>query len=109
MTEERKSLEKNKTWVLVDLPKNHRVVGCKWIFKRKGGIRGVEKAIFKSRLVARGFSQVEVVDFNEIFSLMVMNWSNWMLRHHSFMDILRKPYTCSNLRDLLKTRLRFSY
>src|SRR4030065_1271202 len=40
--EEISSLEKNHTWELVKLPKTHRVVGCKWIFKKKEGIPGVE-------------------------------------------------------------------
>ena len=35
MQEEMESLNKNKTWILVDKPKDAKVVGCKWIFKRK--------------------------------------------------------------------------
>ena len=31
-------------------------IGCKWMFKKKGGIPDVEPSRFKARLVAKGFS-----------------------------------------------------
>ena len=46
------SLSKNKTWELVSLPKGVKPVGCKWVFKKKEGIPGVESARSKARLVA---------------------------------------------------------
>ena len=52
MKEEMDSLEKNKTWELVELPKDKKFVGCKWVFKLKKGVDGkVER--YKSRLVAK--------------------------------------------------------
>ena len=57
MQKEMKSLNKNKTWILVDKPKDGKMVGCKWIFKRKEGILGKEPARYKARLVAKGFTQ----------------------------------------------------
>ena len=46
------SLEKNKTWELVELPKDRKIVGCKWVFKLKKGINGkVER--YKAILVAK--------------------------------------------------------
>ena len=35
MKEEMDSLNKNFTWVLMDKPKEQKIVGCKWIFKQK--------------------------------------------------------------------------
>nr|KYP33707.1 Retrovirus-related Pol polyprotein from transposon TNT 1-94 [Cajanus cajan]KYP40579.1 Retrovirus-related Pol polyprotein from transposon TNT 1-94 [Cajanus cajan] len=55
MKEEMESLQKNQTWKLVKFPKGRHVVGCKWIFKRKLGIPGVEPLRYKARLLAKGF------------------------------------------------------
>ena len=71
MEEEITSLNKNHTWKLVVKPKNKRLVGCKWVYKVKEGVPGVEPTKFKARLVAQGFTQKEGVDFHEIFSPVV--------------------------------------
>lgn len=62
MKEEMNSLKKNGTWILVEQPKNQKLVGCRWIFKRNEGIPGVELPRYKARLVAKGFTQKERVD-----------------------------------------------
>ena len=33
--EEMKSLEKNRIWQLVDLPRDAQAIGSKWVFTRK--------------------------------------------------------------------------
>ena len=67
---EYQSLIENKTWRLVKPPDNRSVIGCKWIFKVKYGNQGqVER--FKSRLVAKGYSQKYGTDFDETFSPVV--------------------------------------
>jgi Reverse transcriptase (RNA-dependent DNA polymerase) len=43
------------------LPKGRTTIGCIWVFDVKSD--GCKKA----RLVAQGFSQVEGIDFNELF------------------------------------------
>ncbi|GJR72715.1 argonaute 4A-like protein [Tanacetum coccineum] len=43
MEEEMDSLRKNKTWELVDHPAGQKLVSCKWLFKIKEGIEGVQK------------------------------------------------------------------
>jgi len=70
MEDEMASLEKNKTGELVPLPDGHKPIGCKWVFKKKFGADGsVEK--YKAILVAKGYSQVEGIDYGEIFSPVV--------------------------------------
>ncbi|GJV61524.1 retrovirus-related pol polyprotein from transposon TNT 1-94 [Tanacetum coccineum] len=75
MEEEVESLHKNKTWELVKLPKEKRVISCKWLFKVKDGIPGVESKRYKARYVVCGFDQREGVDFNEVFSPVVCHTS----------------------------------
>ena len=67
MNEEMASLKKNDTWDLVPFLEGQKPVGCKWVFKKKVGSDGsVEK--YKAQLVAQGYSQVEGIDYGEIFS-----------------------------------------
>jgi hypothetical protein len=67
MEEEIASLDKNEAWDLVELPNGRNPIGNKWVFKRKTNVEEqVEK--YKAWLVAKGYSQVEGIDFGEIFS-----------------------------------------
>lgn len=67
---EYQSLMENQTWELVKLPTNRKTVGCKWIFKVKYGAQG-EVERFKSRLVAKGYSQRYGIDYDETYSPVV--------------------------------------
>ena len=75
MIEEIESLQNNHTWQLVEKPKNKKIVDCKWVFKRKEGIPGLEDVKFKAHLVAKGYTQKEGMNFNEVFSLVVKHSS----------------------------------
>ncbi|GJZ38416.1 retrovirus-related pol polyprotein from transposon TNT 1-94 [Tanacetum coccineum] len=57
MKKEMDSFRKNKTWELVDHPAGQKLVSCKWLFKIKEGIEGVQNPRYKARLVVRGFTQ----------------------------------------------------
>ena len=61
-------MSRNEVWSLVDLPNGCRPIGCKWVFKTKCHAKGqVER--HKERLVAKGYSEREGIDFKETFSL----------------------------------------
>lgn len=65
--EELKSIEQNDTWELVDLPKQRKAIGSKFVFKSKTDSNG---AVIrrKARLVARGFTQKYGEDYDEVFA-----------------------------------------
>lgn len=65
------SLHKNRIWEIVDKPMNKKLIRCKRTFKKKDGILGVEKPMYKERIVAKGFLRNEAMDFTEIFSPVV--------------------------------------
>ena len=58
----------NRVWTLVDLPDDRQAIENKWIFKRKTGDDS-SVTIYKARIVAKGFRQVQGVDYDESFSL----------------------------------------
>src|SRR5215216_3024278 len=62
------SMYENKVWTLVDLPDDRQAIENKWIFKRKTDDDS-SVTIYKARIVAKGFRQVQGVDYDEIFSL----------------------------------------
>ena len=68
MVEEMVALDKNEAWDLVEFPMGINPIGNKWVFKKKLNVEGkVDK--YKAQLVEKGYSQVEGIDFGEIFSL----------------------------------------
>lgn len=68
MEKEMQSLHQNKVWELVEHPVGRKLIGSKWVFKRKVDANGdVER--FKARLVAQGFNQK--YDYEETFSPVV--------------------------------------
>ena len=67
MNEEYNSIMRNKTWELVELPKDKLPIGSEWLFKYKLKDNGsVDK--FKERLIAKGYSQQEGIDFEETYA-----------------------------------------
>ncbi|TYK26671.1 Retrovirus-related Pol polyprotein from transposon TNT 1-94 [Cucumis melo var. makuwa] len=67
MKEELKSMNDNEVWNLVELPKESKRVGCKWIFKTKRDSNGNIKR-YKARLAAKGYTQKDDIDYKETFS-----------------------------------------
>ena len=70
MEREMKSLHSNDVWELVDLPPDRRIVGSKWIIKRKIDADGAVER-HKARVVAQGCTQRFGLDYEETFSPVV--------------------------------------
>ncbi|KAH9699236.1 Integrase catalytic domain-containing protein [Citrus sinensis] len=68
MNEKMQSLHKNETWELVTLPKEKKAIGCKWVYAKKEGFPRKNEIRYKVRLVAKGYTQKEGIDYNEVFS-----------------------------------------
>ena len=62
MNEEIEKIERNKTWTLVPRPKGKNVIGTKWVFRNKLNEDG-EVCKNKARLVCKGYSQEEGIDY----------------------------------------------
>jgi hypothetical protein len=67
MQEELNNFTRNQVWELVERPKNHNVIGTKWVYRNKENEDGIVVKN-KSRLVAQGYTQVEGLDFDETFA-----------------------------------------
>lgn len=63
MERELQSLEDNKTWTLTELPPGRQPIKSKWVFKLKTAPNAT--SLYRARLVACGYSQVEGEDFTE--------------------------------------------
>lgn len=66
MMKEMNALKENDTYDIVPLPKGRECVGGKWVYAVKTDQFG--KETFKARYVAKGYSQIEGIDYNETFS-----------------------------------------
>ncbi|GJX18459.1 ribonuclease H-like domain-containing protein [Tanacetum coccineum] len=90
MNNEMDDLLRSDTWEIVDLPKDRKAIGSKWIFKIKYKSSG-EIDRYKARLVAQGFNQKEGIDYEETFSSVVK------------MVIVRKLFTIPTGRYVVPT------
>ena len=63
---ELESLERMQAWKLVPLPPGKRCMKSGWVYDVKTGLGG--ETIYKSRFVAKGYSQVYGTEYMEVFS-----------------------------------------
>lgn len=70
MKDEINSLDKNNVWVLVDRPTGVNIVTNRWVLRIKRKPNGTIDR-YRARLVARGFTQVQGLDYNETYAPVV--------------------------------------
>ncbi|RDY10611.1 hypothetical protein CR513_04839, partial [Mucuna pruriens] len=67
MKDKLKSMQDNDVWDLIELLEGVKPIGCQWIFKTKKNSKGnIER--YKTRLVAKGFTQKGDIDYKKNFS-----------------------------------------
>lgn len=70
MMEEMQSMVDNRTWDIVDLPKDRDAIGSRWVFKVKTDAEG-KRVKYKARLVAQGYNQKFGTDYDRVFAPVV--------------------------------------
>lgn len=65
--EEIKAIERNETWELASLPKGHKMIGVKWVYKAKKNAKG-EIVKYKARLVVKDYSHRAGINYDEVFA-----------------------------------------
>lgn len=75
MNEKMNSLKVNDTWELIPTPKSCKPICYKWVYKIKEGVLGVLKTRYKTRLVAKDYTQREGIDYTKVFFLIVKHIS----------------------------------
>ncbi|XP_038679453.1 uncharacterized mitochondrial protein AtMg00820-like [Tripterygium wilfordii] len=88
MNYEIESIYSNQIWDLVEPPDGVKPIGYKWIYKRK---RGVDRKVetFKARIVAKGYTQKEGIDYEETFLSVAMLKSIWILLSVPLISIMK--------------------
>ena len=71
MKSKMESMKINNVWTLVGPLEDVKPIGCKWVFKKKEGANG-KMETYKVRLVAKSYHQRYGIDYDEIFSPMIM-------------------------------------
>jgi len=70
MEKELQALHDTHTWTIVSLPPANKPIACKWVNKVKCKADGSVERL-KPRLVVKGFTQREGIDYVETFSPVV--------------------------------------
>src|SRR3954454_14106959 len=77
MQEEMDALHSHQTWELVELPENRQATLGRWVYALKENRDGTAR--FKARWVAKGYTQLEEIDYQETFAPVVKPTSDRIL------------------------------
>lgn len=81
MKDELRYMQDNEVWDLVRLSNGVKIVGCKWLFKIKRDSKGNVERV-EAKLVSKGFTQTEGIDFNETFRFILSMFAQIDLELH---------------------------
>ncbi|KAI5324744.1 hypothetical protein L3X38_033817 [Prunus dulcis] len=70
MNIEMEALQKNNTWDNVELPKGTKPIGCRWVFTVNYNANCTMER-YKARLVTKGLTQTNGVDYHDTFAHVV--------------------------------------
>ncbi|GKG39624.1 copia protein, partial [Tanacetum coccineum] len=88
MQEELLQFKLQEVWTLVDLPNGKRPIDTKWVYRNKKDERGIVIKN-KSRLVAKGYTQEEEIDYDEVFAPVArIEGIRLFLAYDSFKDFM---------------------
>ena len=80
MVEEYEYIAKNRVWEKIPITTYKSIVGLRWISKvKQAKNRGIGK--YKARFVAKGYYQVEGIDYEKTFYLVVRYSSIKLILH----------------------------
>ena len=61
-------MDKYRVWIAIDRKPGIRTIGGKWVYARKlDGETGLPST-YKAKWVAKGYAQIEEIDFQEVFA-----------------------------------------
>ena len=67
ISKELASIEAASMWDVIKCPKGMNIIRCKWVFKIKRNTVGeIDK--YKAQLVAKGYSQVQSINYDETYA-----------------------------------------
>lgn len=93
--EELDSMSKNYVWTLTSSPPQIKKIGCKCVFKTKRDAEGRIEG-YNARLVAKGFTQREKVNYNDSFSPVFSKDSMGVIMALTTHFDLESPDGCQN-------------
>lgn len=82
--EEISAHRKHGTWFFQQKPNDKKVITCKWLFKKKN--TPGEETRYKARLVARGFNQIQGIDYVDTYAPVVRYESIQILLAHAIAE-----------------------